>query len=99
MRGDEIDRLLEAPELGETDHSSDHSVGEYILIDPRPGRLIAFPSWLQHAVMPLTEEIAEHTNCTNDLIEPTAERNSDSKRARVSVACNYDLQHVATDDI
>ena len=75
MLPDDTQRLLPMPDLEDVAQAG-AQVGEYLLVDPLPGRVLIFPSWLQHAVLPLEE---------------AAGSIGESREARVSVACNFDL--------
>ena len=42
--------------LSTVDEAGRAGVGEYALVDPTPGTLVVFPSWLLHCVLPTCAE-------------------------------------------
>ena len=84
---DEADRKLEAQPVAETSEGSSKNV---LVVDPVPGSLIVFPSFVPHLVLPLGIESAGCTSCRSiDAPGLDSEADALAGRVRISLAFNH----------
>jgi hypothetical protein len=84
---DEADRKLEAQPVAETSEGLSKRV---LVVDPVPGSLIVFPSFVPHLVLPLGIESAGCTICRSiDAPCLTSAPDALARRVRISLAFNH----------